>query len=185
MKKSKLLKLMAVCAPVLFGAIFGFASDAHAQCQFPEPSSASSPVLYKIVNAYTGKVMDVAFNSTQASYRIHQWEYMGLPSQHWFLLTDTYGGYRIVNLNSRHSIEPQDTSRGAKLWQHFSVIERRQSWLLYCEPNVAGSVFRISNLVTQKVVDIEHNSTGNGGNMNLWDYIQSVQTQLWKFERVN
>jgi hypothetical protein len=185
MKKSKLLKLMAVCAPVLFGAIFGFASDAHAQCAFPVTSNASNPQLYKIVNAYSGKVMDVAFNSTQASYRIHQWEYLGLPSQHWYLLTDDYGGYRIVNLNSRHSIEPYDGSRGSKVWQNYTAMVPKQSWILYCEPNVAGSIFRIASLVTQKVIDVEHNSTGNGGNMNQWDYIQSVQTQLWKFERVN
>jgi hypothetical protein len=179
LKKSKLMKWMALCAPVLFGAIFGFASNAHADIQ-NDPNA-----IYKIVNVNSGKVLDVVHNSTEASYRLHQWTYLGLPSQHWKLWALGNNYYYIVNLNSGLAIQPAATGNGAKIWQWPLAFSSLQQWYIGFAPNTNTPPYTIRNNDTLRYIDVEFNGTGNGAYIHQWQYVPGVQSQLWMFERVN
>ncbi|ADO69765.1 RICIN domain-containing protein [Stigmatella aurantiaca] len=179
MKKSNLMKLMALCSLVHFGALFGFASDAHADIQ-NDPNA-----IYKIVNVNSGKVLDVVRNSTEASYRLHQWEYLGLSSQHWKLWAIGNNYYYLVNQNSGLALEPAARNNGAKIWQWPLAFSVQQQWHIGFAPNTGAPPYVIKNNLTLKYIDVEFNGTGNGAYVHQWDYVQGVQSQLWRFERVN
>ncbi|WP_338869601.1 RICIN domain-containing protein [Myxococcus stipitatus] len=178
------MKLMTLSSALFVSAILGLGSDAHAQVQCQPPlKSGGNRYIYKIVNENSGKVLDVAFNSTESSYRLLQWEYLNLLSQQWYFLEGANGGYRIVNRNSEHHIEPAGLNNGAKIWQVYYNLVPQQTWFLYCDPNDT-SRFLISNNLTSRVIDVEHNSTGNGAYIHQWDYVSGVRSQWWRFVRI-
>ncbi|RKH52740.1 RICIN domain-containing protein [Corallococcus llansteffanensis] len=182
MRKSKLMKLIALSSVLFVGAILGLSSEAHAQWTPPPPLQTGPGVLYKIVNVNSGKVLDIAFNSKEASYRLHQWEYLGLPSQKWYLAGSEAGGYVVFNLNSGLVMEQTIPlyGDGAKIWQWWPNGTTQQNWRI---SNVMPTT--IWNSLSGKVVDVEHNGTGNGAHIHQWQITPGVQSQLWRFERVN
>ncbi|AGC45327.1 hypothetical protein MYSTI_04026 [Myxococcus stipitatus DSM 14675] len=179
MKTTKLMKLVAVCSAVLVCAVLGIASDARADI------TSDPNAIYKIVNANSGKVMDVVFNSTQASYKLHQWEYLGLASQHWRLWTGNGLVYYIQNINSGMFIEPAARNDGAKIWQMNPAWNIQQQWRITVDSNTGATLYRIRNELTLRSIDVAANGTGNGALIHQWQYVQGVQSQLWQFVRVN
>ncbi|AGC45326.1 hypothetical protein MYSTI_04025 [Myxococcus stipitatus DSM 14675] len=174
MKTSKRMKLVAVCSAVLVCAVLGVASEARADL------TSDPNAIYKIVNVNSGKVLDVVRNSTQATYRIHQWEYLGLASQHWRISPSGF----ITNVNSSLALEPAARNNGAKIWQMYYTGNIQQQWFVVYANNY-GPPYLIRNALTTKVIDVEHNGMGNGDLVHQWDIVQGVQSQLWNIVRVN
>ncbi|WP_342373757.1 RICIN domain-containing protein [Myxococcus stipitatus] len=175
----KTMKLVAVCSAVLVCAVLGVASDARADL------SSDPNAIYKIVNVNSGKVLDVVRNSTQATYRLHQWDYLGLSSQHWRI--GPYGGTNlpcITNVNSSLVLEPAARTNGAKIWQMYFTGNIQQQWFIVYA-NGFGPPYRIKNALTNKDIDVEHNGLGNGDLVHQWDTVEGVQSQLWHIVRVN
>ncbi|QSQ15704.1 RICIN domain-containing protein [Myxococcus landrumensis] len=178
MKTSKLMKLVAVCSAALVCAVLGVASDARADL------SSDPNAIYKIVNVNSGKVLDVVRNSTQATYRLHQWEYLGLASQHWRIGSVGTSLPYIMNVNSGMYLEPAARNNGAKIWQMYFSETPQQRWLIVYA-NGFGPPYRIKNSLTYKDIDVEHNGMGNGDLIHQWDTVEGVQSQLWHIVRVN
>ncbi|KFE66563.1 RICIN domain-containing protein [Hyalangium minutum] len=185
MKKTQWMKAMALCSVLLVGAVLGLASDAYAQSVPPLETGPTH--LYKIVNVNSGKVLDVSFNSKEATIRLVQWEYLGLASQKWYLWGSSTAGYQIINYNSGKALEPAARDNGAKIWQMYFNVDRppQQLWRIAFDYNTATPPYRITNLLTYRDIDVEFNSTGNGAYIHQWQFVPGVQSQLWRFEPVN
>ncbi|MBL0385265.1 RICIN domain-containing protein [Tumebacillus sp. ITR2] len=171
MKKSKLFAMMALGAILFAGSTVGLSSAAHAATFDPFAT-------YKIVNQNSGKALDVEYNSTEASYRLHQWTYMGLASQQWKLKPSTDGYYYIINVNSGLAADASGSSNGSKVWQWYFDNRESEKW----DIQPFGSSYKIASKLYGKVFDIEFNSTSDGGNVNLWQSLSGVNSQLWSIQ---
>ena len=177
MKKSKFLGL--ILSTVLFaGATVGLSSAAQAEVPFPTGAGYQ----YKIMNVNSNKAMDVAFNSKDPTIRLNQWEYLGLPSQHWKLYPTGDGlSYWIENQNSGMYVEAENYGDGGRIVQ--KVPNRtlpQQKWVI----SPVGSAYTIRNYQTGTVIDVEFNKQDNGWYLHTWHYIDGVQSQLWRFEQI-
>lgn len=82
-------------------------------------------------------------------------------------------------------LEPAARNNGAKIWQWPLAFSIQQQWYIGFAPNTNTPSYIIRNNLTFRYIDVEFNGTGNGEYIHQWEFVPGVQSQLWRFERVN
>ncbi len=85
----------------------------------------------KLVNASTGKALDVEMAGTEDGTRIHQWEYVGGENQQWTLVPNTAGSCKIKARSSGKCLDVVDMSQeeGARLQIWSDCDGENQLWI--------------------------------------------------------
>ncbi len=89
---------------------------------------------YSIVSLADQEAFDVFEQSINDGAKIHTWQYLGLNSQRWNIVSNGAGYYKIINVNSNKALE-MDASKGtivqttitnsdAQLWSLESVFDQ-------------------------------------------------------------
>lgn len=164
MKKAKVFAMMALSAAVFAG--LGSAAEA---------ATFDPNATYKIVNQGSGKVLDVEHNSVESGSGIHQWTYMGLPSQHWKLKPTLDGYYYLINVNSGLAAYPTGSSNGSRAFQAFFDNRESEKW----DIQDFGTGYKIASKPYGKVLDIQFNTVDNGGKVHIWQTLSGISTQVW------
>lgn len=86
----------------------------------------------KIVNASTGKCLDIVWEGTDNGAQIHQWDYLGGANQQWTLEPGTDGAYKLKGKASGKCVDVVDMSQeeGAKLQIWEDCDGDNQQWIL-------------------------------------------------------
>ncbi len=149
-------------------------------------SGGDDPVIadgiYEIVNANSGKPMEVANAATDDGGNVRQWSANVCACQRWWVAHVGGGEYRIVNQNSLKALDVTDgsTDPGASLQQWTWWTGGMQKW--YVVDNGDGT-FRLENVNSGHVADVTNGSTADGADIVQAEY-QGTAAQHWEFEFV-
>lgn len=135
---------------------------------------------YQIVNVASGRVLDVADQSTQNGANVAIWSYWGGNNQKWTV--EAAGSYyKISNVNSGKALDVYQSSTE----NHGNVIQydywggNNQQWsIIY----VGNDSYRIVNRNSGRALDAS--GTENGSNVIQYSY-WGGDNQKWKFIPVN
>lgn len=135
-------------------------------------------------------------NWTGDGANVDQNDYTGLDAQHWELIPVPGGGYRIRNLDSARDryleVVGMSYDDGAEILTREDPNGPHKEWLLIPagSSGATGSVFRIQNLYTGKVLDIQGGSTQRDAPVFQYFYwgdyptYQERHNQHWRLERI-
>ena len=165
------------------------ACDGTPSAQSPMPHgggydcAATGPVtegVYRIVNANSGKLLEVADASTADGANVQQHSDTGHPCQEWSVQDWGNGEYALENVNSGQLLEVADggTSDGDDVQQWPSNGYPNQRW--YVVENGDGT-FRLENVNSGNVADVEGASTDDGANVLQWSW-NGGDNQKWRFD---
>ncbi|MFE2560242.1 RICIN domain-containing protein [Streptomyces sp. NPDC059352] len=117
---------------------------------------------FRVVNRASGKVLDVANQSTGDGAPVIQWPWSGGTNQQWRLLPDYDGTFRLSNVNSGKVLDNPGTSmtHGQPLDQWTDTDSPNQWWKLV--PSGAGGHYHLVNGASGLRVDVENASTSDG-----------------------
>ena len=90
--------------------------------------------------------------------------------------------YNIVSYNSNFSIDVKNGSKanGANIWIYKNNSTAAQRW--YIVKGMDG-FYRIRNIGSRKMLNLNANKIGNGININLWQD-GNANSQRWRLERI-
>jgi pectate lyase len=161
---------------IALGALPG-ARPAQAQAQAVDPNG-----YYKLVNRFTGKVLDVAARSTANGALVQQWSDNGGANQQWRLVATDSGYYTLINRNSGLAMEVANwsTASGAQIQQWAGNGGAWQQWRLV---DAGGGLFAVENRNSRLVLDVAGASTADGAKIQQWGYSQSAWQQ-WRLVAV-
>ncbi|MFJ6677178.1 RICIN domain-containing protein [Actinosynnema sp. NPDC091369] len=134
-------------------------------------------------------------NWTGDGGNVDQNDYTGSQAQHWELIPVPGGGYRIKNLDPARDryleVVGMSSADGAEILTREDPSGPHKEWLLFPAGSAAaGPVFRIQNLHTGKVLDIQGGSTQRDAPVFQYFYwgdyptYQERHNQHWRLERV-
>lgn len=135
---------------------------------------------YKITGVASGRVLDVAQQSTSDGANIALWSYWGGDNQKWRI--ESVGNYyRLINVNSDKAMEvnSSSTSDGGNVQQYGYWGGNNQQWSFVY---VGGDAYRIVNRNSGKSLDA--GGTANGSNVQQYFY-WAGDNQKWKIEPAN
>jgi len=150
----------------------------------PIPNSGSttgivSGKIYKVINKYSGKALDVTNASTADGGNVQQWTYSGGNNQSWKvdLLSDGY--YKITNTNSGKVLDVAgpSTADGANVQQWTSTGAANQEWSIVA----VNDYYQVKNKYSGKVLDVAGPSTTDGANIQQWTST-GADNQLFLFQ---
>ncbi len=139
---------------------------------------------YKIVNRNSGKVLEVAGQSTADGANVQQGTYSGNSSQHWNVnpVDSRIGGdwsyFSITSAQSGKSLDVDNWSlnNGGNIFMWATALGSNQQWYLeYAE----DGWFYIRSRHSAKALDVYNNSTADGANVDQWD--KAGINQQWRF----
>lgn len=135
---------------------------------------------YKLVNAGTGKVLNVQSASTSNGGNVQLWSDTGANHQRWQVTSVNNGQYRIEALHSGLALDVAGVSaaNGANIQQWAYGGGANQRWLI--EP-VGNGNYRVISVHSGKSLDVQDNSSVDGANIQQWDY-HGGPNQLWKLQ---
>jgi alpha-L-fucosidase len=136
----------------------------------PTATPGSFPVAgtyYQFTNRNSGKVVEVASNSTADGGNVQQWAWVGGNSQQWSFVALTGGYYEIINRNSGKVLEvaANSTADGGNVQQWAWVGTNSQQWTLTA---VTGGYYKLINRNSGKALDVVGNGTADGVNIDQW-----------------
>jgi O-glycosyl hydrolase len=122
---------------------------------------------YKLVNRNSGKVLEVASQSTADGGTVDQWTDNGGTNQQWALTPTAGSYYRLFNRNSGKDLEVkgQSTANGGTVDQWTDNGGTNQQWNLVA---VSGGYYKLVNVNSGKVLEVAAYSTANGGTVDQW-----------------
>lgn len=131
---------------------------------------------YKIVNANSGKVLDVIGGSTANGAGIQQWEWLKGLNQQWQIVPIGNGYSRIVNVNSGKVLDVSNyrTDDGAPIQQWDWLSGANQQWQVIPQ---GSSYNEIVNLNSGKVLDVTNYSLNDGAAIQQWDWLGGLNQQ--------
>jgi hypothetical protein len=134
----------------------------------PEEASDSSALTfayYNIVNALSGKVLDVVNLSISGGARIQQWSDLDGANQQWRFEHVDNLQYKIFNRLSGLAMDVQNysTANGAPIQQWDYLGGNNQKWQF-----VADIRYKIINQASGKVLDVRNFSAANGAVVQQW-----------------
>ncbi|WP_405859970.1 RICIN domain-containing protein [Streptomyces sp. NBC_00090] len=117
---------------------------------------------FRVVNRASGKVLDVANQSTGDGASVIQWPWSGGTNQQWRLLPDYDGTFRLSNVHSGKVLDNPGTSMnsGHALDQWTDTDSPNQWWKLV--PSGASGHYHLVNGASGLRVDVENASTSDG-----------------------
>ncbi len=135
---------------------------------------------YKIVNRYSGQVLDAKNQGVTDGTSIQQWTYGGTTNQRWTVTHLGNGQYSIVGVQSGKLLEVagQSTSVGAKLQLWTSSGTDNQKWTI--EP-VSGGYYTVTGVQSNKVMELAGLTNTTGAAIQIWDNIGAANQQ-WAFQ---
>jgi|GEM_PF-3234990 len=149
---------------VLMGNASGFAEiDSIVVFQPGTPNDGE----FWIVNRNSGKLLEIAGNSTADGALATQWDDTGYPCQLWSFQPAGSGYYRIVNKNSGKLLEVigASTADGASVGQWGDTGHHTQQWSI--NPTDSG-YFKLINRNSGKLLEVFQMSTANGATVTQW-----------------
>jgi hypothetical protein len=131
---------------------------------------------YKIVNAATGKVVDVTGESTANGAQIQEWDYLGGANQQWQVVPVDDVHYKIVNRLSGRVLDVRDGSalNGTPIQQWDYLGDPQQLWVL-----IPVQPYNIANTWSGKVLDVTDGSSENGALVQQWS-VNGNKQQQWQ-----
>jgi endo-1,4-beta-xylanase len=137
---------------------------------------------YRIQNVNSGKVMDVASQSTENGANVQQYSYGGGANQQWNVEDTGNGEYRIQNVNSGKVLDvaSASTSNGANVQQYTDYGNDNQRFELHDQ---GSGEYHVQPVHSDKAVDVANSSTSNGANVQQWAW-SGGGNQHWTFESV-
>ncbi|WP_406447989.1 RICIN domain-containing protein [Streptomyces sp. NBC_00876] len=116
----------------------------------------------RVVNSASGKVLDVADESTGNGAPVIQWPWTGGANQKWRLLPDYDGSFRLSNLNSGKVLDnpAASTTHGQPLDQWTDTDAPNQWWKLV--PAGTAGHYHLVNVSSGLYAAVENGSTGDG-----------------------
>ncbi len=145
----------------------------------PIPASGGFSGFYQLTAKHSGKVVDVANESTANGARAFQWVNNGGHNQHWSLLDAGDGYYRIVARHSGKSLSVSN-SIGETQQSDYTGADT-QKWLI--EPAGDG-FYKLTNKGTGRVLDVAGISQADGARILQWTY-NGGDHQKWRLEQVS
>jgi hypothetical protein len=125
---------------------------------------------FKIVNRWSGKVLDVPDSLTGNNVIIQQYKYNGGENQQWQVIpvAGSYGAYyRIRNRHSQLVLDVPNESEidNEKIQQYEQTTGLNQQWRLVPVAGglfpLTGSYFKIINRKSRKLLDVPESSTAD------------------------
>jgi beta-L-arabinofuranosidase (glycosyl hydrolase family 127)/glycosyl hydrolase family 127 (putative beta-L-arabinofuranosidase)/ricin-type beta-trefoil lectin protein len=146
--------------------------------------SGALPAYFMIVNRNSGLCLDLIGGDLSNGARINQWTCdVNSPNQRWAILpTEHRDHFELVSALSGKSacIDADSLSDGAQLhdWtytgnnpaQQFDLVETANGW------------FKIRNVKSGKVLDVDAFSTANDGKVQQWSDNGGQGNQLWRLQ---
>ncbi|WP_435363615.1 RICIN domain-containing protein [Haloarchaeobius sp. DYHT-AS-18] len=142
---------------------------------------------YSLIAQHSGKVADVAGFSTDRGGNIHQWEWNGndAENQKWEIHPQDSGDYRIVNEHSGMvmQVPVNSTENGENVEQMDWFDYANQRWRIRPtgKKSVQEGEYKIVNVKSGKVLDIENLSDDNGANLHQMEYSGGAN-QRWQVD---
>ncbi|MFD0623568.1 RICIN domain-containing protein [Streptomyces sanglieri] len=117
---------------------------------------------FRVVNRASGKVLDVADESTGNGASVIQWPWSGRSNQQWRLLPNHDGSFRLSNVNSGKVLDNPGTSSapGHALDQWTDTDSPNQWWKL--EPTGTNGHYHLTNGASGLRAGVENGSPDDG-----------------------
>ncbi|MEV6423546.1 RICIN domain-containing protein [Streptomyces sp. NPDC051662] len=117
---------------------------------------------FRVVNRASGKVLDVADESTGNGASVIQWPWSGGANQKWRLLPNYDGSFRLSNVNSGKVLDnpAASTDHGRPLDQWTDTDAPNQWWHLV--PAGTAGHYHLVNGASGLHADVENGSTADG-----------------------
>jgi hypothetical protein len=151
------------------------------------PPASETPVTgawYKILNAKSGKAIEVIDSSTADSANVQIWDYKDGLNQQWSIEDAGASGpgyFKIVNRNSAKILQVADwsTADGGNINQNtFADYQNNQMWTLTKD----GNYYELVNRNSGKLADVVSAGTFNGTRLHQWTlYTTDAASQRWSF----
>ncbi|WP_226004526.1 RICIN domain-containing protein [Natrinema salinisoli] len=132
---------------------------------------------YTLVNAHSGKVLDVDGVSPENGANVQQWDDLGQANQRWRLEELADGRYEIVAVHSHKALDVDDasTTAGANVHQWEGHGGDNQRWEL---AEREDGTHTVTNVNSGLVLAVEGSSTENGANVHQSEWTGG-DTQRW------
>ncbi|MCL7380486.1 glycoside hydrolase N-terminal domain-containing protein [Streptomyces sp. 35G-GA-8] len=117
---------------------------------------------FRVINRASGKVLDVADESTGNGASVIQWPWSGGANQKWRLLPNYDGSFRLANVNSGKVLDNPgaSTDHGRPLDQWTDTDAPNQWWNLL--PGGTEGHYQLVNGTSGLHADVENGSTADG-----------------------
>jgi hypothetical protein len=134
-----------------------------------------------LVNAGSGKALDVPGSSTTAGTALDQATGTGGANQQWSVTRNADGYYTVTNQNSHlvADVNAASTSAGATVLQWTATGGTNQEWSLVPVP-VVGATYVLTNVNSGMVMDVNTASTSDGAAILQWPY-HGGANERWTF----
>jgi len=144
------------------------------------PAGPVANGIYRIVNRKSGKVLDVANQSTANGANVQQWGWNGGNNQRWCITHLGNNQYKIIGVQSGKALDvnASSTADGAnvQIWTYSGANNQR--WTITA---TSGGYYSIRAVHSGKALDVAGQSTADGANVQQWSY-WGGDNQQWKFE---
>ncbi|MEJ2043015.1 MAG: RICIN domain-containing protein [Reinekea sp.] len=122
---------------------------------------------YKLVNRFSGKLLEVESSSTADGANVVQWVDQQTTNQHWQFSLTTDGYYKILNRNSGKLLDVSGASNddGADVIQWRDNGDYNQQWSLQ---DAGDGYYLIVNRNSGKALDVYNASTADGADVVQW-----------------
>lgn len=146
-----------------------------------EASSYSENKFYHIINANSGKYLEVGHAATENGGNVQQWELTNCSCQEWSILQNQHGYYEIVNRNSGKALDlyARTTENGGNIVQWDRNGGNNQQWSLL--PSSSGQ--KLISRHSGKALEVFEHSHSNGANVVQWDDLGNPN-QTWIIREV-
>ena len=138
---------------------------------------------YRVINRNSGKVLDVANQSTANGANVQQWTWNNGANQQWNVTSLGNGQYSIAGVQSGKylDVNAASTADGAnvQIWQNTGGNNQKFTFTL-----TDSNYFRITAVHSGKVLDVASGSTADGANVQQWTWTGGANQQ-WKLVPVS
>jgi hypothetical protein len=133
---------------------------------------------YRVINRNSGKVLDVASQSTANGANVQQWTWNSGANQQWNVTGLGNGQYSMVGVQSGKYLDVNgaSTADGAnvQMWQNTGGNNQKFTFTL-----TDSNYFRITAVHSGKVLEVANGSTTDGANVQQWAWTGS-NNQQWR-----
>lgn len=143
------------------------------------PSSAGiiNGAIYQVKARHSGKVLDVATNSTANGALVNQWTYAGAANQKWKIESTGDGYYKITAMHSNKVLDivggSVNENIAAHQWDFANANSQKWSFV-----ELGGGYYKVVNKNSGKVLDVYGASTANGGAIKQYPYDGGTNQQF-------
>jgi pimeloyl-ACP methyl ester carboxylesterase len=136
---------------------------------------------YEIEAEHSGKIMEVSGASEQEGANVRQWETLDLLNQAWQISKAQEGGFRIIVQHTGKVLTANNegTEQYTTLVQEDWHDSPHQRWLI----QDVGGEYKLRNIGSGLVADVEATSTENGGDIHLFGW-HGGDNQRWNLNRI-